>query len=147
VGSVADWADDGIAVEIIEAGSSPGGYRRHHHSSGRAVDEANRPERDNGGMRRPAGLSLSPSITTLRGTTKGGKTSCCSLAIQTPIARRLCDAGSDWVGSYAITIKRRRDRSLKVQSRAQTARCNLESEEVVASGSCFATLCPKSDGR
>ena len=32
-----------------------------HHSPGRALDEANRPERDHGGMRHPAGLSLSPA--------------------------------------------------------------------------------------
>src|SRR5262245_21650173 len=35
------------------------GHRRDHRSPGRGVDEANGPERDHGGMRHPAGLSLS----------------------------------------------------------------------------------------
>ena len=39
----------------------PGGDRWDHRSPGRGVDEANRPERDHGGMRHPAGLSLSPA--------------------------------------------------------------------------------------
>ena len=43
------------------SGEPPGGYRRNHRSPGRAVDEANGPERDHGGMRRAAGLSLSPA--------------------------------------------------------------------------------------
>ena len=37
----------------------PGGHRRDHGSPRRAVDEANRPQRDHGGMRRAARLSLS----------------------------------------------------------------------------------------
>ena len=40
---------------------------------------------------------------------RGRTTSCCSLAIQASNARGLCDAASDWVGSCAITIKRRRE--------------------------------------
>ena len=36
-------------------------HRRDHRSPGRAVDEANGPERDHGGMRRAAGLPLSPA--------------------------------------------------------------------------------------
>jgi hypothetical protein len=39
-------------------------YRKlvaHHHSPGRAVDAADCPERDHGGMRHPARLSLSPA--------------------------------------------------------------------------------------
>src|SRR6202521_325777 len=42
---------------------------------------------------------------------RGRTTSCCFLAIQTSPPRGLCNAASDWVGSCAITIKRRRDRT------------------------------------
>src|SRR5262249_17771225 len=39
-------------------------------------------------------------------------TSCCSLVIRiSATSRSLFNAGSDWVGSCAITIKRRRDRT------------------------------------
>jgi len=38
-----------------------GGHRRDYRSSGRAMDAANGPERDHGGMRCPSGLSLSPA--------------------------------------------------------------------------------------
>src|SRR6185436_14122156 len=47
---------------------------------------------------------------------RGRATSCCSLAVHTSAARDPCNAASDWVGSCAITIKRRRDRKPKVQS-------------------------------
>src|SRR5215472_14779177 len=62
-GGGADSTRAGILLRAVfhPSGQPPGGYRWHHHSSGRAVDEANRPERDNGGMRRPAGLPLSPA--------------------------------------------------------------------------------------
>src|SRR5262245_34183370 len=50
------------------------------------------------------------------GIIRGRATSCCSLAIQTATARALCNAASDWVGYCIITIKRRRDRTPKVQS-------------------------------
>ena len=43
------------------SGEPPGRHRRHHHSPGRAVDAADCPERDHGGMRHPARLSLSPA--------------------------------------------------------------------------------------
>src|SRR5215475_2694843 len=57
-------------------------------------------------------------------------TSCCSLVIRiSPTSRSLFNAGSDWVGSCAITIKRRRDRTPKVQIRDR-ARCDWEIEEV-----------------
>ena len=46
---------------FIHLESPPGGYSRNHRSSGRAVDEANCPERDHGGMRHTAGLPLSPA--------------------------------------------------------------------------------------
>src|ERR1700686_2319954 len=49
---------------------------------------------------------------------RGRTTSCCSLALPTSTARGLCNAASDWVGSCAITIKRRPDRTPKVSSRA-----------------------------
>jgi hypothetical protein len=39
----------------------PGGHWRDHRSPERAVDAANRSERDHGGMRRPSGLPLSPA--------------------------------------------------------------------------------------
>jgi aminotransferase class V len=48
---------------------------------------------------------------------RGRAMSCCSLAIRISAAgRSLFNAASDWVGSCAITIKRRRDRTPKVQS-------------------------------
>src|SRR5215475_13987949 len=51
------------------------------------------------------------------GITRARLTSCCSLVIRiSPTSRSLLNAGSDWVGSCAITIKRRRDRTPKVQS-------------------------------
>src|SRR5262245_39058505 len=51
------------------------------------------------------------------GITRARVTSCCSLVIRiSPTSRSLFNAGNDWVGSCAITIKRRRDRTPKVQS-------------------------------
>src|ERR1019366_5157149 len=47
------------------------------------------------------------------GIIRGRATSCCSLAIQASTARGLCNAASDRVGSCAITIKRRPDRTPK----------------------------------
>jgi hypothetical protein len=49
--------------------------------------------------------------------TRARVTSCCSLAIHASAARGLCNAASVWVGSCAITIKRRRDQTPKVQPR------------------------------
>src|SRR5262249_51391376 len=48
------------------------------------------------------------------GITRARVTSCCSLVIGiSATSRSLFNAGSDWVGSCAITIKRRRDRTPK----------------------------------
>src|SRR5260370_33741665 len=45
----------------------------------------------------------------LSGIIRGRAMSCCSLGIQTSAASSPCDVVKDWVGSCAITIKRRRD--------------------------------------
>ena len=41
--------------------------------------------------------------------TRGKATSCYSLGLQTAIARGRCGAASDWAGSCAIIIEKRRD--------------------------------------
>src|SRR5262249_19683076 len=66
------------------------------------------------------------------GITRARVTSCCSLVIRiSATSRSLFNAGSDWVGSCAITIKRRRDCIPKVQSQnSDSARCDWEIEEV-----------------
>ena len=64
--------------------------------------------------------------------TRGRATSCCSLGLRTPAARDLFNAGSEWVGCCAITIKRRRDRTPKVQSRTDSARCDRQIEQAEA---------------
>src|ERR1700691_1771554 len=52
---------------------------------------------------------------------RGRTTSCCFLTIQASPPEGLCNAARDWVGSCAITIKRRRDRTPSpVQSRTRT---------------------------
>src|SRR5262245_6872653 len=54
------------------------------------------------------------SIIMPSGITRARVTSCCSLVIRiSATSRSLFNAGSDWVGSCAITIKRRRDRTPK----------------------------------
>src|SRR5262252_9739498 len=66
------------------------------------------------------------------GTTRARVTSRCSLVMRISAASRsLFNAGSDWVGSCAITIKRRVIAHPKVQSRySDPARCDWEIEEV-----------------
>src|SRR5262245_41455118 len=66
------------------------------------------------------------------GITRARVTSCCSLVIRISAASRsLFNAGSDWVGSCAITIKRRRDPTPKVQSwNSGSARRDWEIEQV-----------------
>ena len=65
-----------------------------------------------------AALNEYASIIMPSGTTRARVTSCCSLVIRISAASRsLFNAGSDWVGSCAITIRRRRDRTPKVRSR------------------------------
>src|SRR5262245_3459325 len=66
------------------------------------------------------------------GITRARVTSCCSLVRRISAASRsLFNAGSDWVGSCAITIKRRRDPTPKVQSwNCGSARCDWEIEQV-----------------
>src|SRR5271166_242098 len=44
------------------------------------------------------------------GIIKGSAMSCCSLGIRTFVARGLCSAASDWVGSCVITTAKRRER-------------------------------------
>ena len=66
------------------------------------------------------------------GITRARITSCCSLVIRiSATSRSLFNAGSDWVGSCAITIKRRRDRTPNGSSRnSDSARCDWEIEVV-----------------
>src|SRR5260370_35898784 len=49
------------------------------------------------------------TISMASGITRGRATSCCFLGIRTATARGLCGAASDWVGSCAITTKRRHE--------------------------------------
>src|SRR5438552_15260568 len=75
------------------------------------------------------------------GITRGRVTSCCFLVTPTSTASSsLFNVAIDWVGSCAITIKRRRDRTPKVQSR--TLIVALRSGDRGASGSRFATVIP-----
>jgi hypothetical protein len=52
----------------------------------------------------------------LSGITRGKAMSFCFPGIRTFVARGQCNVASDWVDSCAITIKRQRDRTPKVQS-------------------------------
>jgi Homeodomain-like domain len=54
-------AGDLLRAVFHPSRESPGEHRRDHGSPGRAVDAADRPQRDHGGMRRSARLSLSPA--------------------------------------------------------------------------------------
>ena len=60
-GADAARAGDLLRAVFHPSREPPGGHRRDHRSPGRAVDAADRPERDHGGMRRPSRLSLSPA--------------------------------------------------------------------------------------
>jgi hypothetical protein len=51
-------ADDLLRAVFHSLGEPPGGHRGHHRSPGRALDAANGPERDHGGMWRPATLLM-----------------------------------------------------------------------------------------
>src|SRR5262245_9846113 len=66
------------------------------------------------------------------GITRARVTSCCSLVIRiSATSRSLFNAGSDWVGSCAIAINRRRDRQANSSSPDLLfSRCDCEIEEV-----------------
>jgi len=82
------------------------------------------------------------SIIMPSGITRARVTSCCSLVIRISAASRsLFNAGSDWVGSCAITIKRRRDRTPKVLI---LRFCALRLKDRGSRGSRFATRRPNS---
>src|SRR5262245_56429557 len=60
-GAHAARAGDLLCAVFHSSGEPPGGHRRDHGSPGRAVDAADGPKRDHGGMWRSPRLSLSPA--------------------------------------------------------------------------------------
>ena len=81
------------------------------------------------------------------GTTRARVTSCCSLVIRiSATSRSLFNAGSDWVGSCAITIKRRRNRTPK-GSIPELRFCAMRLGNRGSRGSRFATRRPNSAHR
>src|SRR5262245_47353900 len=78
------------------------------------------------------------------GTTRARVTCCCSLVIRiSATSRSLFNAGSDWVGSCAITIKWRRDRTPK-GSIPELRFCAMRLGNRGSRGSRFATRRPNS---
>src|SRR5215831_10881725 len=76
--------------------------------------------------------------------TRARVTSCCSLVIRiSATSRSLFNAGSDWVGSCAITIKRRRDPTPK-GSIPKLRYCAMRLGNRGSRGSRFATRRPNS---
>src|SRR6266581_2769712 len=55
------WGGDLLRAVFHPSREPSRGDCWNHHSPGRAMDEADRPQRDHGGMRRATGLSLSPA--------------------------------------------------------------------------------------